>query len=345
MIKNIFLLLILLLGLSCKQSGSIKQDLSMVSIDSEDHNLHPGKKLLETYCYVCHNPTTAHDDRIAPPMIAVKKHYLTDGVSKEEFISSMQSWIKDPSEENAKMRGAVRRFGVMPKAHYPEKDIKLIADYLYDNKIEEPEWFEDQFNKGHGQQGMGRGQGFGNGQGKRTRQGQQIHQNQTAKKTNSEIGLHYALTTKKVLGKNLMGTIQKKGTIEALKFCNERAYPLTDSMSVVHNANIKRASDKPRNPKNKANTIELEYINVFKDLLKEEKEIEPIVVTQGNQQQFYYPIVTNSMCLQCHGENGNQLKTETYQNIKDLYPKDLATGYDVNQVRGIWSITFNKDNE
>ncbi|MBT8393847.1 MAG: DUF3365 domain-containing protein, partial [Bacteroidia bacterium] len=115
--------------------------------------------------------------------------------------------------------------------------------------------------------------------------------------------------------------------------------------SVVHNANIKRASDKPRNPKNKANTIELEYINVFKDLLKEEKEIEPIVVTQGNQQQFYYPIVTNSMCLQCHGENGNQLKTETYQNIKDLYPKDLATGYDVNQVRGIWSITFNKDNE
>ena len=28
-----------------------------------------------------------------------------------------------------------------------------------------------------------------------------------------------------VLGKNLMGAIQNKGTLHALKFCNEQAYP------------------------------------------------------------------------------------------------------------------------
>ena len=32
----------------------------------------------------------------------------------------------------------------------------------------------------------------------------------------------------------------------------------------------------------------------------------------------------------------------TLAQIKNLYPKDLATGYSENQVRGIWGVTFNK---
>ena len=67
----------------------------------------------------------------------------------------------------------------------------------------------------------------------------------------AQRGLKYALTTKAVLGKNLMKTIQKKGTLEAVTFCNKQAYPLTDSMSLVHNAIIKRVTDQPRNPSNK----------------------------------------------------------------------------------------------
>ena len=41
----------------------------------------------------------------------------------------------------------------------------------------------------------------------------------------------------------------------------------------------------------------------------------------------------------------NQIQTSnlnTLTHIKELYPKDLATGYSENQNRGIWSITFNK---
>ena len=76
-------------------------------------------------------------------------------------------------------------------------------------------------------------------------------------KTYADIGLEYALGTKKVLGKNLMESIQKKGTLEALVFCNHRAIPLTDSMSTKFNASIKRVSDNNRNPNNKANKEEL----------------------------------------------------------------------------------------
>jgi hypothetical protein len=158
----------------------------------------------------------------------------------------------------------------------------------------------------------------------------------------SERGLKYALSTKAVLGKNLMSKIQKEGTLAALKFCNIKAYPLTDSMSVVHKAVIKRVSDKPRNYKNKASAEENEYISIFKKDIKLNKESEPIVVETKEKVSFYYPIKTNSMCLQCHGKSTSDIKINTLKHIKELYPNDLATGYSENQVRGIWSITFHQ---
>jgi mono/diheme cytochrome c family protein/nitrate reductase cytochrome c-type subunit len=315
----------------------------------KEANTHPGKKLMETNCYTCHNPTGTHDERIGPPMIAIKKHYISDETTKEEFIASIQSWIKNPNEEDAKMFGAVRRFGVMPKQAFPEETIKQIADYMYEFDIDQPEWFEDHFNEEKGKhngkgvgkgkgKGKGNGQGMGNGKGK----GMQRQQAQTnfEKLPYAERGLKYALTTKAVLGKNLMGVLQKKGTLEALAFCNENAYPLTDSMATVHNASIKRVSDKPRNEKNNANSEELHYINTFKQVIANNKEPSPIVKELDDEIHVYYPITTNDMCLQCHGKPNETIEESTLNTIAVLYPNDKAIGYHVNEVRGIWSITF-----
>tara|TARA_Y100000588_G_scaffold379255_1_gene461105 strand:- start:2523 stop:3437 length:915 start_codon:yes stop_codon:yes gene_type:complete len=301
-------------------------------------NNHPGKKLMETNCYVCHSPTASHDDRIGPPMIAIKKHYIEDETSKEQFIEDIQAWIKNPNEADAKMRGAVRRFGVMPKQAFPEETIEKIADYMFDFDIDQPEWFEDHFNEEKGKHN-GNGQGKGMGKGKHQQQAQTNYEDLPY----GERGLKYALTTKAVLGKNLMGTIQKKGTLEALEFCNVKAYPLTDSMAVVHNASIKRVSDKPRNQKNKANSEELEYIKTFKTLVASEKEISPIVKETEDDVHVYYPIVTNTMCLQCHGKPETNIKTNVLKTLTLLYPEDKAKGYSENQVRGIWNVSFKKN--
>ena len=51
-------------------------------------------------------------------------------------------------------------------------------------------------------------------------------------------------------------------------------------------------------------------------------------------------ITTNSMCLQCHDPE-KDLRSETYKTIKALYPNDKAI-VNVNQVRGIWSVSFDK---
>ena len=338
--KHLFIISALaLMVLSCKDSD--KKELTAFEQQLEANN-HPGKKLMETNCYVCHSPTASHDSRIAPPMVAIKKHYINDNTTKEQFTKDMLAWVKNPNKEDARMFGAVKRFGVMPKQEFPEETIKQIADYMFDYDIEQPEWFEDHFKE---EQGKHKGAGQGHGQGQGMGKGKGMHQQQAQVNFKElpygERGLQYALTTKAVLGKNLMGTIQKKGTLEALTFCNERAYPLTDSMSVVHNATIKRVSDKPRNPNNKANSIELDYINTFKKQLANQEEISPIVKEDSDQVLVYYPIVTNSMCLQCHGKPNENINPEIIKKLTLLYPEDQATGYTTDQVRGIWSIAFN----
>jgi cytochrome c2 len=115
---------------------------------------HPGKALMEQYCYACHNATTAEADRIGPPMIAIKKHYVGAETTKEEFTETMLDFLNDPTEAKAKMFGAVQRFGVMPKQVFPEDAIRQISDYVYDNEIEQPAWFE-----AHMKQQMGNGMG------------------------------------------------------------------------------------------------------------------------------------------------------------------------------------------
>ena len=158
----------------------------------------------------------------------------------------------------------------------------------------------------------------------------------------AERGLKYALSTQAVLGKNLMEAIQKTGTLGALSFCNEKAYPLTDSMAVYHNASIKRVSDKPRNKDNQANFKELEYIETFKQVIVNAEVPNPIVTDSETKVQIYYPILTNAMCLQCHGKPNKLIESGTLKKLAVLYPEDQATGYDLNEVRGIWSVTFDK---
>lgn len=158
----------------------------------------------------------------------------------------------------------------------------------------------------------------------------------------AERGLKYAQSTQAVLGKNLMAAIQKSGTIGAMSFCNEQAYPLTDSMSVVQNARLKRVSDKPRNTKNQANAEELEHIQTFKEVVANNELPHPIVTDSEMAVQVYYPILTNAMCLQCHGKPDKAIEANTMKKLALLYPKDKAIGYELNEVRGIWTVTIDK---
>lgn len=284
---------------------------------SEAHQ--EGLSLMIQNCYTCHNPQTKEGKRLAPPMIAVKRHYVDATDTKEEFIAAFANFLENPTRENSKMPNAIKRFGVMPNLSFPKEKIQLIADYLYDNEIESPEWFEEHYKREHAKEKPA------------YKPGDYVSQ-----------GMHYALTTKGVLGKNLMGAIKTKGTEGAVTFCNTKAYPLTDSMATFHDVSIKRVSDKPRNPENQANEKELAHIQTFKNAIANGEEIKPIIEEQGKAIRFYAPIKTNEMCLQCHGKK-ESLAESVNNKLANLYPNDKATGYNINEIRGIWSIEFPKE--
>jgi cytochrome c553 len=313
--------------ISCNKKQN--EDSRYQEVSSISYKPDEAKELMEKHCYLCHSPNANEiEGRIAPPMVAIKAHYINQsGYSKTDFINAISEFILNPSVEQALMHGAVAKFGVMPKQVFPDSAVVKIASFMYDYKIEEPTWFKEHWQAKGNNNWIQFGEEF---------------RGEITTKTYADIGLQYALETKTVLGKNLMGAIQMDGTEKALTFCNQQAIPLTDSMSVHFNANIKRVSDKNRNPNNKANEKELEYIEQFKKELATKKESVPVVVETDEQVYFYYPIATNTMCLQCHGNPAN-IEPIVLQKIKALYPNDLAIGYDENEVRGIWSIRFNKN--
>lgn len=325
---------VLLLSLtSCKQSTQ-KNNGDYIKIKSADLSSEDiavkGKKLMVNKCYLCHSPNAEQASMIAPPMAAIKARYSKDAQSKEEFIRQIWHFVKRPAQEKVKLKGAVKRFGLMPNQPYKQRDIEAIAAFMYDYDIAQPEWFEKHWQKNHGK--------------KYKQKGKSVSSLPDPEQSYADIGMAYAKSTNATLGKNLMGAIQKEGILHALSFCNLQAIPLTDSIATKYNAIIKRVSDKNRNPKNSANSKELEYISVYKKVLKNGEEPKPIIVERGEKVNFYYPIITNNMCLKCHGTPGQDIQPKTIQRIQQLYPKDKATGYDVNEVRGMWSITF-KTNE
>jgi cytochrome c553 len=338
--------LVLLLLSGCKQNSSEYDLISLNREPVKEIQEHPGKKLMETYCYTCHSPTAPmNEGRIGPPMAAVKAHYLMNYPNKEEFIDHIVAFVEEPTVEKSEMRGAIKRFGLMPYQQFPDGAVEKIAEYLYEYQVKEPEWFAEHWKEGPGkgkyrQQGQSMKKGMGNGMGKREKgmgRGMGMQRQNGAEK-----GMEIALGTKKVLGQNLMGAIQTKGTIHAMEFCSTQAMSLTDSMAQKYNATVQRVTNKTRNPMNEVTSAEAELVEYFAEQVKAGEDPQPILIPQNGSTRFYYPIVTNSMCLQCHGKPGD-IEPQVKEKILKIYPQDEAIGYSENEVRGIWKINLRID--
>lgn len=299
---------------SCSNAGN--EELSETALNA---SLSRGLSIMEKQCFSCHSPDAGQEQRVAPPMIAVKRHYVDENTAVAELTTAIHDYINEPTEEKSKMPGARERFGMMPKLALSEVEVEDIARYLIHTEIEAPGWFEEHYQKEHGKQ-------------------------ETAEvdKSTAAYGKSLALATKSVLGSNLLHAIQSKGTAGAVEFCNTRAIHLTDSMAEFQGADIKRVSDQPRNPNNQANEQELEYIREAKERLSRGEDLKPYLLESDGQMTGYYPIVTNEMCLQCHGTPNEQVAEATLDVLEEKYPGDKALGYVSNQLRGIWVVNWER---
>jgi len=158
-------------------------------------------------------------------------------------------------------------------------------------------------------------------------------------------GLQAAMQTKGALGGELMKAMEAGGPENAVAFCNTRALPITQEMSDRLGMDVTRVSDQPRNPANAAQGQELAIIASFKDALARGRQPAPALREHAGTVVGYYPIVTNGMCLNCHGVEGTDISPATQAVIDERYPQDRATGYGEKELRGLFVVTMDRSPE
>jgi cytochrome c553 len=292
---------------------------AIVSQTTFKPNLAKGFQALNSNCFSCHSANQNPEIQVAPTIAELKTVYAENYTTEAEFTNAIAIFMQMPSVEKSKMPEAVQEYGLMPKMDFSEETVKNIAHYLFHTKIENSDWFANSYEKE-----------------------KEKYSTETEPLSYQEKGLKYAMATKAVLGKNLLNAIKTRGTENAVAFCNTKAIHLTDSMANDLTINIKRVSDKNRNPENAANETELKYIISTKNKLAKGEKSTPQVQALANKVIAYYPIMMNEMCLQCHGKREKEINLKTQKRINLLYPEDKAVGYGANELRGIWVVEMKK---
>jgi hypothetical protein len=134
----------------------------------------------------------------------------------------------------------------------------------------------------------------------------------------------------------------KGGPASALSVCSEKAPQIAKEVAAAHGVTLRRATHKPRNPKNAADEVEKAALEAFgAALAKKEAPKAQIITNADGSRTFLAPIVLGiPLCLQCHGTPNQDIAPETFAAIQKLYPNDKATGFELGDLRGLWRITF-----
>ena len=141
-------------------------------------------------------------------------------------------------------------------------------------------------------------------------------------------------TADTLLRRTLARELAAGGVAQAAAFCRPETYRAVDSLAGVLKAVAHRVSERPRNPASSA------------PLLAEEMSPDTVrTIKRLSQEVFFYqrPIVLNNqLCLRCHGEVGKDISAADYAIIKQKYPQDKATGYQLGQPMGAWQLSLQR---
>lgn len=137
--------------------------------------------------------------------------------------------------------------------------------------------------------------------------------------------------------------INNNGFASAISVCRDKAPAMAKAASEKTGWQIRRVSERNRNPLAVPDDWESTVLSEFD---KRAKAGEPLaqlekaaLVTHKGQQQYRYmkALPTQPLCLNCHGQV-NKLHGDVKKVLKELYPGDRATGYELEQIRGAISL-------
>lgn len=133
----------------------------------------------------------------------------------------------------------------------------------------------------------------------------------------------------------LTSTLQAEGGPDhAIRICREQAPQIAAELS-VGGVRMGRTSHKVRNP---ANAPEPWMEPLLAAYLEDPTNTQPRAVRLDDATFGYVePIYVMSFCLSCHGPS---VEPTLVEQIRSLYPSDQATGFRVNDFRGLFWVTL-----
>lgn len=145
----------------------------------------------------------------------------------------------------------------------------------------------------------------------------------------------------KLLGGTLKSELQThmkadKTGLAAMGFCSAKAANITKEVNkkLPAYASVRRTALKTRNENNLPDALDIKMMKDYEASITA-KTFLPIdikVIKEGNTTRVYKPLVTQSICLKCHGNN---ISKEIQMQILSNYPKDKAVGFKEGSLRGM----------
>lgn len=168
--------------------------------------------------------------------------------------------------------------------------------------------------------------------------------NESIKQEYLQKGSEMVNLTQSELLRNVSQAIKKGGPGYAVDFCHIQAMELKDSLSRLNNCEIRRIAKKYRNPSDRPQSrSEKDQLSQYEVAHQQGESLGPEVYLFDDRIEYYQPIfLDKGTCLLCHGVPGKQIAAETLEIINARYPDDLATGFELNDFRGAWKVTFLK---
>lgn len=144
---------------------------------------------------------------------------------------------------------------------------------------------------------------------------------------------------------NLHKAVDEDGFLGALEFCNVNASPIVKELSDNYGVSIRRTSTRARNQANQPTEEEFQILDAYQYNAENGIENEPNIQKIEGEDLLLYSkaiVISTEFCLSCHGNPGNDIEVGVLSKIDSIYPNDLARGFDVGDLRGMWSLKIPK---
>lgn len=143
------------------------------------------------------------------------------------------------------------------------------------------------------------------------------------------------------LSGRLAAAIAEDGHPGAIDVCSIEASDILDGVARARGLEVRRVTDRPRNPANQADETDLEVMEMIRGMLAQGEDPVPHVTTEASVTTVRLPIrIAMPLCLTCHGDPATDIAPDTLAAIGSRYPLDRATGYREGDLRGLWRVTI-----